>query len=272
MPDFLKQHGLFILILLISLPIKCATAQNMPWDIDIVPVVSRNVEYPFPPVGTLSSVAAYNLPMLEWLHLPAQWLTGDVWWTIFLTMLTFNLLSTTAVYTLGRSMFNQRVAIIAAVLFTFSEVGISSSYTAWAQLLLPGFFAMVMMSLWLWYKQENGFWLAAAGVLSTAAFMTHFSALLLYPAMLAFAIVTRAKWQFKWLAIGTIAVLLMLTPYLMVQIDRDFIDLKAFASQELLVSDDVLAQYEIYKPGYTVAPVVETSVNPLNLSKHRTRR
>ena len=53
MPKFLKQHGLFILILILSLPIKLAAAQNMPWDVDIVPVVSRNVEYLIPPVGTL---------------------------------------------------------------------------------------------------------------------------------------------------------------------------------------------------------------------------
>lgn len=260
MPEFLKKHALFILILLLSIPIKFATAQNMPWDIDIVPVVSRNVEYLIPPVGTLSSVAAYNFPMLEWLHLPAQWLTGDVWWTIFLTMLIFNLLGTTALYALGLSMFNKRVAIVATVLFTFSEVGISSAYTAWAQLLLPGFFAMLMLCLWKWVHREEGFWLASAGVIATAAFMTHFSALLLYPVMLIFALVTRAKWQISWLIAGAIIVILMFAPYMLVQIERDFVDIKAFASQELLVTEDVLAQYEIYKPGYT-APIASSQTD-----------
>lgn len=260
MSNFLKKHALFIFILLLSIPIKFATAQNMPWDIDIVPVVSRNVEYLIPPVGTLSSVAAYNFPMLEWLHLPAQWLTGDVWWTIFLTMLIFNLLGTTALYALGLSMFNQRVALVATVLFTFSEVGISSAYTAWAQLLLPGFFAMLMLCLWKWVYKEEGFWLASAGVIATAAFMTHFSALLLYPVMLIFALVTRAKWQIRWLIAGAISVILMFTPYMLVQIERDFIDIKAFASQEPLVTEDVLAQYEIYKPGYT-APIESSQLD-----------
>lgn len=265
MPQFLKQHGLLLIILIISIPIKVATAQNMPWDIDIVPVVSRNVEYLIPPVGTLSSVAAYNLPMLQWLHLPAQWLTGDVWWTIFLTMLTFSLLGTSALYALGLSMFNQRVAIVAAILFAFSEVGISSSYTAWAQLLLPSFFAMLMLCLWLWIKQERGFYLALAGVLATAAFMTHFSALLLYPAMLAVALATRAKWQWRWLVIGAGAVILMFTPYFLVQLERDFVDIKAFISQDVLVADDIFAQYEVYKPGYNVPAVVpsqSTEITP----------
>lgn len=247
---YLKQHSVFILILVASLPLKFAVAQNMPWEIDIVPVVARNVEYTIPPVGTLASVAAYNLPMLSWLHLPAQWITGDVWWTIFLTMLIFNLLSTTAVYALGNRMFNQRVASVAAALFTFSEVGVSSSYTAWAQLLLPGFFAMVMLCLWLWIEREQGVWLALAGIIATAAFMTHFSALLLYPTMLIIALITRTKWQIKWLFMGAGVVALMFTPYILVQIERDFVDAKAFITQEPLVSVDVLAQYEIYKPGY----------------------
>ncbi|GAB5493699.1 MAG: hypothetical protein Phog2KO_39140 [Phototrophicaceae bacterium] len=266
MPKFLREHGLFLLILIISVPIKLATAQNMPWDIDIVPVVSRNVEYLIPPVGTLSSVAAYNLPMLQWLHLPAQWLTGDVWWTIFLSMLTFNLLGTSALYGLGLSMFNKRVALVATVLFTFSEVSVSSSYTAWAQLLLPSFFAMLMLSLWLWIKHEEGFYLALAGVIATAAFMTHFTAVLLYPAMLVIAILAGAKWQWRWLMIGAGVVMLMFAPYMLVQIDRDFIDLKAFLSQEVLVDDAIFAEYETYKPGYTPPveslPIIEESPNP----------
>ncbi|MEM9955544.1 MAG: glycosyltransferase family 39 protein [Chloroflexota bacterium] len=250
MPSFLKHHKLILLIWLMSVPLKLFVAQNMPWDIDIVPVVARNAQYTLTPVGTLASVAAYNLPMLEWLHLPAQWLTGDVWWTIVLTLLTINLLGTLAIYGLGRSMFSQRVGLVAGILFTFSEVGVSSSYTAWAQLLLPAFFAMTLYTLWLWVKHEKGYWLALSGIIATVAFMTHFSAVLLYPTMLAFAIVTRAKWQWNWLIIGAIIIGLLFTPYILFQIERDFIDARAFITQEPLVSNATLAQYESYKIEY----------------------
>ncbi|MGJ3237177.1 MAG: ArnT family glycosyltransferase [Anaerolineae bacterium] len=256
----MRRHGLFMLVLALSVPIKIMTAHNLPWDIDIVPVVARNTDYLLTPVGTLSSVAAYNLPMLSWLHLPAQWLTGNVWWTIMLTMLGFNLLSTTALYALGLAMFDRRVALIGATLFTFSEVGVSSSYTAWAQLLLPGFFAMTFLCLWLWIDRQRGVWLALAGIVATMAFMTHFSALLLYPAMLVIALLTRAKWQWRWLLVGAGAVFLMFLPYLRVQIERDFADVRAFARQQVLVDADVMAQYEIYKPGYRSQPARE----PLN--------
>lgn len=245
----IKQHWAIWLVILLSAPAKLIAAINMPWDIDIVPVVERNVQYALTPIGTLSSVAAYNLPMLEWIHLPAQWLTGNVWWTIVLTLMVFNALGTLAVYALSLDLFtDKRAALASAVFFTLSEVGISSAFTAWAQLLLPTYFALVTLCLWWWYQHERGRWLALAGILATAAFMTHFSALLLYPAMLVFALLVRAKWQWGWLMAGAIGILLMLMPYIQVQIERDFVDVRAFASQEVLVSDAVMASVQQYKP------------------------
>jgi len=240
-----------LLLFGISLPIKLAAAQNMPWDIDIVPVLSRSFVWlqggDFPAYGTLSSVAAYNLPMLVWLHLPALFVTRHAESAILLTMLSFNLISTIAIYCAGKSMFGSRSGLIAAVLFTVSEVGISSSYTAWAQLLLPGFYALTLLFLWQWCQYNKGYYLALAGIVATAAFMTHFSAILLYPAMLIFALLARARWHGRWLIIGAAAVLLMFAPYLAFQIERKFVDVRAFVTQERLVSPEVMAQYEALK-------------------------
>jgi 4-amino-4-deoxy-L-arabinose transferase-like glycosyltransferase len=163
-----------------------------------------------------------------------------------------------ASFCLADSIFDSRAGLAAATLFAFSEVGISSTYTAWAQLLLPGFFVMTVFCLWEWRKQEKGIYLAAAGILATAAFMTHFSALLLYPAMLLFAVMTGAKWQWRWLILGAIVVVMMFLPYMLFEIERDFVDLKAFVTQEPLLAPEIIAEYEIYKSGYT-APQAESS-------------
>jgi hypothetical protein len=243
-----STYTLLILMMLLSLPIKLAAARNMQWDIDIVPVLSHSVEYTVPPVGTLSSVAAYNMPLLVWLHAPALHLTHNPYLAMLLTLLCFNLLSTLAVYGIGASMFNPRVGLLAALLFTFSEVGISSAYTAWAQLLLPGFYALTFYCLWSWRKHEKGIYLALAGILATAAFMTHFSAILLYPALLVFAIVTRAKWQLRWLLGGTLVCLLLLMPYIAFEAQHDFVDIRAFLKQETRVAPEVLVQVEYLKP------------------------
>jgi len=244
-------HGLlFALIFTLSLPIKLAAANNIPWEIDIVPVLSRTVEYGgLPPVGTLSSVAAYNMPMLQWLHAPALWLTGDAAISLVLTLLIFNWLGMLALFWVGSELFRPVAGLLAAALFAFSEVGVSSSYTAWAQLLLAGFYAMTFALLWAWRWYERGVFLALAGIVATAAFMTHFSAVLLYPAMLVFALLSRAKWQWRWLLAGMLVCVLMLAPYLVFEVGRDFADVRAFITQETLVDADVMDVYGQYKPG-----------------------
>ncbi|MCA9914693.1 MAG: glycosyltransferase family 39 protein, partial [Anaerolineae bacterium] len=257
-------HGLlFALLFALSLPIKLAAANNIPWEIDIVPVLSRTVEYGgLPPVGTLSSVAAYNMPMLQWLHAPALWLTGNAAISLVLTLLVFNWLGMLAMFWVGSDMFRPVAGLLAAALFAFSEVGISSSYTAWAQLLLPGFFAMTFALLWAWRWYERGFFLALAGIVATAAFMTHFSAVLLYPAMLIFALLSRAKWQWRWLLAGSFVCVLMLAPYLVFEIERDFADVRAFITQDTLVDADVMEVYGQYKPGAQSSPRTSEAAPP----------
>ncbi|MDQ7035801.1 MAG: glycosyltransferase family 39 protein [Anaerolineae bacterium] len=248
------SYVLLLLILLASLPIKLAAAQNMPFDIDIVVVLSRLVEYDVPPVGTLSSVAAYNMPMLSWLHLPALTMTLNAYSAILLTMLTFNIITTIAVFCIGDSMFNPRVGLVAALMFTVSEVGISSAYTAWAQLLLPGFYALTFLFLWQWRKHEKGIYLALSGIIATAAFMTNFSAILLYPTLLVFALISRAKWQWRWFLGGGAVCLLMLAPYVIYEKEHDFVDIRAFLRQESRISADVLAQVQYLKPESGLLP------------------
>lgn len=240
---------LVVLIFLASLPIKLAAAQaSMPFDVDMVPVLARGMEYALPPVGTLSSVAAYNMPGLQWIHLPALHLTQHAGTALLMTMLLFNALSTWALYKLAAGIFDYRAGWIAAALLTFSETGISSAYTAWAQLLLPGYGVLVLLCLWWWIERERGYFLALAGIFATLAWMTHFSAVLLFPAMLVFALLARARWQWRWLLLGTLACALLLTPYMLFEAERDFADLRAFFSQRTLASPEAMQRAEAYKP------------------------
>lgn len=252
-----------VLIFLASLPIKLLAAQSgMPFDIDLVPVLSRGIEYALPPVGTLSSVAAYNMPALQWLHLPALRLTHDAGLSMLLTMLAVNAIAIGAIYALAAALFDRKAGWIAAALFAFSETGISSAYTAWAQLLLPGYAALVLLCLWYWIEHERGIFLALAGMLATLAWMTHFSAVLLFPAMLIVALLARARWQWRWLLIGATACLLLLTPYLLFEAQRDFADLRAFFSQRTLASPEALRSAEAFKPEAGQAAIQQDSPAP----------
>ena len=244
---------LLCLIFLCSLPVKLLAAQNMVWDMDMIPVIARGLAFfetgNFPVYGTLSSVAAYNMPFLVWLQMPAMLITHDPFQIMLITQQVFNFLTTFFIYRTGHMMFSARIGLLAATLFTFSETGVSGSYTAWAQLLLPGFFIMVFYCLWQWSSQKKGVYLACAGVAATCAVMTHFAAIMLLPAMLIFALLSEAHWQWRWLASGILVCSILLAPYLSFEAQRDFADIRAFLSRDTLVTPDIMTQYETIKPG-----------------------
>lgn len=264
-----------LLIFLASLPLKLLLAQNMAWEIDYVPLIWRGWQFlqggDFPAVGTLSSVAAYNMPFLVWMHIPALAFTRHAGLAMLLTMLAWNAVTSAYLYALGRVMFRPIVGVLAVLLFAFSPSGISGAYTSWAQLLLPGFYIMTLYHLWQWHKTDKGLHLMLCGVIALCAFMTHFSAIVLFPAMFVGALLLRARWSIKALAVGALICAALLAPYLAFEVGRDFTDLKAFTSRTVQVAPEVMAQYERYKidyaapassPQQAIVPETETSEPP----------
>jgi len=247
-----RTYRLFLLMFLISIGVKLVASQLLVWEADYVPVIARGQMWldggAFPSVGTLSSVAAYNMPFLVWLQLPVMLFTRDVSTILIVTQLLFNFVATWFVYRLGTEMFSPMVGLIGATLFTFSDTGISSAYTAWAQLLLPGLYVMVVYCLYRWKTDGRAHFIALAWILATAAFMTHFSAILLYGIILVFWLILRLPFHFKGLAIGLIASMLMLAPYMAFEIDRDFVDLKAFFTRKTTIDQTILDDYAYLKP------------------------
>jgi len=168
----------FALLLIASAALKLYASRLLAWEVDYVPVLARGQTWldggAFPVVGTLSSVGAFNMPFLVWMQLPALLVTRDVRLVLVGTQLSFNLLTTCILFRLGGELFDRRAGLLAAMLFAFSNVGITGAFTAWAQLQLPGFFALFAYFLFRW-KRENRDWQTALCLLiTTAAFMTHF--------------------------------------------------------------------------------------------------
>jgi len=65
----------FALLLIASAALKLYASRLLAWEVDYVPVLARGQTWidggAFPVVGTLSSVAAFNMPFLVWMQLPA---------------------------------------------------------------------------------------------------------------------------------------------------------------------------------------------------------
>ncbi len=242
----------FLILLLISVGVKLYASQLLVWEVDYVPVIARGQTWldggMFPAVGTLSSVAAYNMPFLTWMQIPVMIFTHDVAVILIGTQLLFNILATWFVYRLGNEMFTPTIGFVGAILFTFSETGLSSSYTAWAQLLLPGFYVMVMYSLFRWKLDNSTLYVAMAWIISTMAFMTHFSAILLYGVIIVLWLIMRFPLNWRGLIIGVVVSASLLSPYMLFEVERDFVDLKAFFTRQTTISSDVLADYAYLKP------------------------
>ncbi|MDE2748992.1 MAG: glycosyltransferase family 39 protein [Chloroflexota bacterium] len=252
----------FALMLLAGAALKVYSSQLMTWEVDYVPLIARGQAWlhggDFPVVGTLSSVAAFNMPFLVWMQIPALLITNNVKLALLGTQLSVNLLTTCVIFRLGGELFDRRAGLLAAALFTFSEVGIASAYTAWAQMQLPGFFALIAYLLYRW-KRDNRSWAAALTlILATAAFMTHFSAVLLYAVIVLMIIALRFPVNWRAVLVGLLVSGIMLAPYLAYEARVDFVDLKAFFTRRNTISAEVLAEYDHLKP----APRIQKNTTP----------
>jgi len=252
----------FALMLLAGAALKVYSSQLMTWEVDYVPLIARGQAWlhggDFPVVGTLSSVAAFNMPFLVWMQIPALLITNNVKLALLGTQLSVNLLTTCVIFRLGGELFDRRAGLLAAALFTFSEVGIASAYTAWAQMQLPGFFALIAYLLYRW-KRDNWSWAAALTlILATAAFMTHFSAVLLYAVIVLMIIALRLPVNWRAVLVGLLVSGIMLAPYLAYEARVDFVDLKAFFTRRNTISAEVLAEYDHLKP----APRIQKNAAP----------
>ncbi len=242
----------FILLLLIGVAVKLVAARHLAWEADYVPLISRGQGWlaggAFPAVGTLSSVAAFNMPFLVWMQLPALLITDDIRAVLVSTQLLFNVVTTLVIFQFGARLFGGSCGLIASALFIFSETGISSAYTAWAQLLLPGFVVIFAYCLYLSHTQKRTWQVAATLIAATAAFMTHFSAVLLFGIILAFSLLFRSLANIRGVVLGLAISAIMLAPYLAFEAKVDFVDLKAFFTRRTTISQEVLAQYAYLKP------------------------
>ena len=247
-----RASFLFLALIAFSIAVKLQAAQLLAWEADYVPLIARGQAWleggDFPVVGTLSSVAAFNMPFLVWLQLPALLITRDVSTVLIGTQLLLNLLATWLLFRLGSRLFGAGAGLIAAGLFTLSDVGISGAYTAWAQLQLPGFYIAFAYCLYRWKTEGRGWGAAATLIIATAAFMTHFSAILLYAVLLVLGLLLRLPRPRKGLALGVLVSALMLAPYLAFEARHDFVDLRAFFSQRNRISGATLAEYAHLKP------------------------
>jgi hypothetical protein len=240
------------LVFLVSLPLRLLAAADMPFDMDYIPVLQIGWDAlrtgSIPQHGTLSSVAAYNMPGLVWLYMPAQLVIADPFWVIFLTGTILSAITAYLAFVVGAQVANPWAGLAAATLVIFSDAGIAASYTAWAQVQMPLFGLWVVAALWAWHRTDRPGWLLVAVAGATLGFMVHFSGIVLIPIIGLFALLLRKRLAWRAALAAALLALVMLAPYIAFQQTRGFVDLGAFLTRRTTIPAERMATFAYLKP------------------------
>lgn len=178
--------------------------------------------------------SAYTIPLTE-----SLFITLTLAWVVLLPSVRHSVvplaLGAWCVYQSGLSLGGRRTARLATILFVFSPLAIEASYTAWAQNVLVPFYAMFMYLILRWSGHCHWRYGAAALVIATFTWMIHFSALMLFGIWGIVLLATRPPgWahSFLW---GVAISIVLVAPYLIFELSRDFVDVRAMLTNERLL-------------------------------------
>jgi len=191
----------------------------------------------FPVKGILSSVAAYNMPGLVWLLLPASLIFSDPSWVSMATAIPLNLLAAFILYKLSSRLMHRNLALACAITYCLSPLTFEWSRSLWAQHYLGAFYIFIVYFLAGWAIDRKVCYGATAIVFIVYATMIHFSSLVLLGAWGVVWLLWRPPIRFSRMLLALLVCAILLTPYLYFQMERDFQDLKAFVVGKSLINE-----------------------------------
>jgi len=211
------------------------------WSADMVAVIKTVEQFSkhgvFPVKGILSSVAAYNMPGLVWLLLPASLIFSDPSWVSMATAIPLNLLAAFILYKLSSRLMHRNLALACAITYCLSPLTFEWSRSLWAQHYLGAFYIFIVYFLAGWAIDRKVCYGATAIVFIVYATMIHFSSLVLLGAWGVVWLLWRPPIRFSRMLLALLVCAILLTPYLYFQMERDFQDLKAFVVGKSLINE-----------------------------------
>jgi hypothetical protein len=180
-----------------------------------------------PDKGVLNSFASYSPPGVSWLVVPGVSLFTDPRLFQFPSSIALYAGTLVGIFLLARLHFGLATAILAVVLYGFSDLGLTFAESVWHKRPLPFFYVWMVYWTTRWMQTNQCKYLLTALVTWGAGlfvFMDMAPAVFIFPAIwLIYR--PRLKQQALWLAAGLS--LLIWYPYLQFQFKRDFLDLRS---------------------------------------------
>ena len=224
---------LFIGISLMSFGIWwCFSPISYNWGADMVAVIKVAEQFSkngiFPVKGILSSVAAYNMPGLVWLVLPASLIFSDPSAIAMATAIPLNILAAFILFKLAARSMHRNLAFACMIIYCLSPLTFQASRSLWAQHYLGPFYIFIAYFLTKWAIDRKALYGPAAIIFIVYATMIHFSAVVLLGVWGVVWLLWRPPMRFSGLLLALFISTILLSPYLCFQMERGFQDLKAF--------------------------------------------
>jgi hypothetical protein len=241
-----KDH--FFLLLFIAIVFFgiwwCLSPISYYWGADMTAVIRVVEQFSkdgvFPVRGILSSVAAYNMPGLVWLLLPASLIFSDPSFIAIATAIPLNLLAAFILFKLASRLMHRNLAFACMITYCLSPLTFESSRSLWAQHYLGAFYIFIAYFLTKWAIDRKAWYGATAIVFIVYATMVHFSALVLFSAWAFVWLLWNPPIRFSRMLFALLISTILLTPYLFFEMGRDFQDLKAFVTGKSLLYEHMM--------------------------------
>jgi len=218
MKYFSCKHVLISLILLAAAWLRLSRLDLMEFKLDealsVMMVMDALDGKGIPTHGIASSVGVYNPPIFIYLLLaPGLFSSDPIWLTQFIALL--NVAAIFLCYWFGRKIWNDRIGLIAAVLFATSPWAVIYSRKIWAPDVMPIFSLLVLGGLHQLCAHGDRRWflpvVIAAGLMPGIHFVGLFAALIVGLFILVFR--PKVGWM-SWLVAG-IVLAMMYLPFLL---------------------------------------------------------
>lgn len=167
----------------------------------------------------------------------------------------FNIASVYLCYLLGREAFNEKVGLVASILYAASPHAVFSSTYIWNPNMLPLFTLTLMYSA---VKVSRGHSKFLILLISSLAFLIqlHLTAVAFIPFLGIWMLLTRPKILLRFLALGTLVGALLVSPYLYHQALNQLSDLRSMWAEGMSFEPNLSIDR------FLVQAIVETTAGP----------
>ena len=219
----------------------CLSPISYNWGADMVAVIKVAEQFSkngiFPIKGILSSIAAYNMPGLVWLLLPASLVFCDPSHIAMATGIPLNILAAFILFKLASRSMHRNLAFACMIIYCLSPWTFQSSRSLWAQHYLGAFYIFIAYFLVKWAIDRKALYGQAALIFIVYATMIHFSAVILMSAWGFVWLLWNPPMRFSRLFPALFICTILLSPYLHFEMERGFRDLKAFIVGKSLLDE-----------------------------------